>query len=70
MLGQREQLAGNEEMMRRDWLLFALWLTRAGISTDRIALHDGCGLSRLDLVTPEATVQLLLSLRNGFESDI
>ena len=39
-----------------------LWLTRAGIPTDRIALHDGSGLSRLNLVTPESTVLLLLSL--------
>jgi D-alanyl-D-alanine carboxypeptidase/D-alanyl-D-alanine-endopeptidase (penicillin-binding protein 4) len=42
--------------------LIRLWLTRAGISTEHIALHDGSGLSRLDLVTPEATVGLLLSL--------
>jgi len=39
-----------------------LWLTRAGIPTDRIALHDGSGLSRLNLVTSESTVLLLLSL--------
>jgi D-alanyl-D-alanine carboxypeptidase/D-alanyl-D-alanine-endopeptidase (penicillin-binding protein 4) len=39
-----------------------MWLTRAGISTEQIALHDGSGLSRLDLVTPESTARLLLSL--------
>jgi D-alanyl-D-alanine carboxypeptidase/D-alanyl-D-alanine-endopeptidase (penicillin-binding protein 4) len=39
-----------------------LWLSRAGIATNRLALHDGSGLSRLDLVTPETSVQLLLSL--------
>jgi D-alanyl-D-alanine carboxypeptidase/D-alanyl-D-alanine-endopeptidase (penicillin-binding protein 4) len=39
-----------------------VWLARAGISTNRIALHDGSGLSRLDLVTPESSARLLLSL--------
>lgn len=39
-----------------------VWLARAGIPTSRIALHDGSGLSRLDLVTPESSVRLLLSL--------
>src|SRR6476660_3306278 len=37
-----------------------LWLTRAGISTTQLALHDGSGLSRLDLVTPETSARLLL----------
>jgi D-alanyl-D-alanine carboxypeptidase/D-alanyl-D-alanine-endopeptidase (penicillin-binding protein 4) len=39
-----------------------LWLGRAGIATSRLALHDGSGLSRLDLVTPESSARLLLSL--------
>jgi len=39
-----------------------LWLERNGVSTDRIALHDGSGLSRLNLVTPESTLGLLLAL--------
>ena len=39
-----------------------VWLARAGISTTRLALHDGSGLSRLDLVTPETTARLLLAL--------
>lgn len=39
-----------------------VWLARAGIPTSRIALHDGSGLSRLDLVTPESSARLLLSL--------
>ncbi|HEY0078384.1 MAG TPA: D-alanyl-D-alanine carboxypeptidase/D-alanyl-D-alanine-endopeptidase [Pyrinomonadaceae bacterium] len=37
-----------------------LWLgERAGVETDRLALHDGSGLSRLNLVTPQATTSLL-----------
>ena len=39
-----------------------VWLARAGIATDRLALHDGSGLSRLDLVTPETSARLLVSL--------
>ena len=39
-----------------------VWLAHAGIATSRIALHDGSGLSRLDLVTPESSARLLLSL--------
>jgi D-alanyl-D-alanine carboxypeptidase/D-alanyl-D-alanine-endopeptidase (penicillin-binding protein 4) len=39
-----------------------IWLSRAGIETDRLALHDGSGLSRLDLVTPNTSAHLLLAL--------
>jgi D-alanyl-D-alanine carboxypeptidase/D-alanyl-D-alanine-endopeptidase (penicillin-binding protein 4) len=38
-----------------------LWLERAGITATHLALHDGSGLSRLNLVTPEATSRLLLA---------
>lgn len=36
-----------------------LWLSRAGIKTTELAIHDGSGLSRMNLVTPEATARLL-----------
>ena len=39
--------------------LIKLWLTRQGVSTDETALHDGSGLSRLNLVTPASSTQLL-----------
>ncbi len=39
-----------------------LWLSRAGISTSSMAFHDGSGLSRLNLVTPESISRLLVSL--------
>jgi D-alanyl-D-alanine carboxypeptidase/D-alanyl-D-alanine-endopeptidase (penicillin-binding protein 4) len=39
-----------------------VWLGRAGIATSGLALHDGSGLSRLDLVTPESAARLLLAL--------
>jgi D-alanyl-D-alanine carboxypeptidase/D-alanyl-D-alanine-endopeptidase (penicillin-binding protein 4) len=38
------------------------WLEKHDIATDAFALHDGSGLSRLDLVTPEATARLLAAI--------
>jgi D-alanyl-D-alanine carboxypeptidase/D-alanyl-D-alanine-endopeptidase (penicillin-binding protein 4) len=37
-------------------------MDRSGIPTGGLALHDGSGLSRLNLVTPEATVRLLIAM--------
>lgn len=42
--------------------LVRLWLARAGISTTALAIHDGSGLSRLNLVTPESTARLLIAV--------
>ena len=39
-----------------------LWLARSGIPIGHIVFHDGSGLSRLDLVTPESSARLLMSL--------
>jgi D-alanyl-D-alanine carboxypeptidase/D-alanyl-D-alanine-endopeptidase (penicillin-binding protein 4) len=39
-----------------------LWLQQAGIRTETLTLRDGSGLSRLDLVTPEATTRLLVAM--------
>jgi len=39
-----------------------LWLSRSGVNTERLALHDGSGLSRLNLVTPESATALLQAL--------
>lgn len=38
------------------------WLTSHGASTSAVAIHDGSGLSRLDLVTPESAVRLLMAI--------
>jgi len=38
------------------------WLDRNGIPDGGLALRDGSGLSRLDLVTPEATARLLVAI--------
>jgi D-alanyl-D-alanine carboxypeptidase/D-alanyl-D-alanine-endopeptidase (penicillin-binding protein 4) len=43
--------------------LILLWLARAGVNTNGLAIHDGSGLSRLDLVTPEATAGLLAAIK-------
>jgi D-alanyl-D-alanine carboxypeptidase/D-alanyl-D-alanine-endopeptidase (penicillin-binding protein 4) len=42
--------------------LIRLWMSRAGISTEGLAFHDGSGLSRLNLVTPESISRLLVAL--------
>jgi len=39
-----------------------LWLERNGIAVDGLEIRDGSGLSRLDLVTPEATARLLAAI--------
>ncbi len=36
-----------------------VWLSRSRIKSNELAIHDGSGLSRLNLVTPEATARLL-----------
>ncbi|HMG76151.1 MAG TPA: D-alanyl-D-alanine carboxypeptidase/D-alanyl-D-alanine-endopeptidase [Pyrinomonadaceae bacterium] len=38
------------------------WLDHNGVGTDDLAIRDGSGLSRLDLVTPEATASLLAAV--------
>ena len=49
--------------------LIKVWLERNGIPTNGTALHDGSGLSRLNLVTPEGTAQILTVLsRSGNQS--
>lgn len=38
------------------------WLDSKGIGTNGLAIRDGSGLSRLDLITPETTARLLLAM--------
>ncbi len=47
-----------------------LWLGRAGVSTTGLAIHDGSGLSRLNLVTPESTARLLIAVSKTASGEI
>jgi serine-type D-Ala-D-Ala carboxypeptidase/endopeptidase (penicillin-binding protein 4) len=38
------------------------WLIDHGVAVRDLAIHDGSGLSRLDLITPESAVQLLMAM--------
>ena len=53
---QRMRMRGDDEAGAA---VLRMWIGRAGISTAGLSLHDGSGLSRLDLVTPEVTARLL-----------
>ena len=56
---QRMRIRGDDEAGAA---VLRMWIERAGISTAGLSLHDGSGLSRLDLVTPEATARLLAAI--------
>ena len=38
------------------------WLSEHGVAVRDLAIHDGSGLSRLDLVTPESAARLLMAM--------
>jgi D-alanyl-D-alanine carboxypeptidase/D-alanyl-D-alanine-endopeptidase (penicillin-binding protein 4) len=38
------------------------WLVQSGIPSEALAIRDGSGLSRLDLVTPQTTARLLVAI--------
>lgn len=42
--------------------VMGLWLKRSQIFSDDLALHDGSGLSRLNLVTPQSISRFLVSI--------
>ena len=46
------------------------WLEHHELPTESLSLHDGSGLSRLDLVTPEATARLLASISQTPVADL
>jgi D-alanyl-D-alanine carboxypeptidase/D-alanyl-D-alanine-endopeptidase (penicillin-binding protein 4) len=50
--------------------LVRLWLSRQGIKTSGLAIHDGSGLSRLNLVTPQATALLLAAMRKTNSGEV
>ena len=46
------------------------FLSRAGVKKGDVLLEEGSGLSRRDVITPEATVALLVHMRNSRWSDV
>ena len=50
------------ELILRTIAVVKSWLDHADIRTRGLAIRDGSGLSRLDLVTPESTAQLLTAI--------
>jgi PBP4 family serine-type D-alanyl-D-alanine carboxypeptidase len=45
--------------------IIKLWLNRSKVGTEGLALHDGSGLSRLNLVTPRSITLLLVTLHRS-----
>jgi D-alanyl-D-alanine carboxypeptidase/D-alanyl-D-alanine-endopeptidase (penicillin-binding protein 4) len=64
---KRMQMRGDDEA---GLAVVLMWLNRAGIRTDDLALHDGSGLSRLDLVTPESSARLLAAIARTPAGDV
>ena len=65
---KRMRLRGDDQAgaaVMRKWLQETI-----GVQTDSLALHDGSGLSRLDLITPEATGRLLAAMTKSPASQI
>jgi len=46
------------------------WLNSRGVSASSLAIHDGSGLSRLNLVTPESAARLLASMAKFSSADV
>ncbi|MFN2498202.1 MAG: D-alanyl-D-alanine carboxypeptidase/D-alanyl-D-alanine-endopeptidase [Pyrinomonadaceae bacterium] len=64
---ERREMAGGPEPPGRErgddeagLAVVRVWLSRNAVPSTHIALHDGSGLSRLDLVTPESSARLLV----------
>ena len=55
----RMRIRGDDEA---GLAVIRLWLERAGIRPVGLSLHDGSGLSRLNIVTPEATARLMAAI--------
>jgi len=59
------RVAGNDGSVQAGLEQLKTFLTDAGVVADGYTLHDGSGLSRGNLVTPQAVVQLLRYMYTG-----
>jgi D-alanyl-D-alanine carboxypeptidase/D-alanyl-D-alanine-endopeptidase (penicillin-binding protein 4) len=55
----RKKIQGDDE---KGVALINSWLKNHNVPADTLAIRDGSGLSRLDLVTPESTARLLVAI--------
>jgi len=62
MLSEGTQIGRELGDDERGVQLITLWLARQNINTTGLSIHDGSGLSRLNLVSPRVTSQLLAAM--------
>lgn len=55
---------------KRGLAVMRMWLQQKGIAADKLILHDGSGLSQLDLITPAATTRLLTVMAQSPNAEI
>ena len=74
---ERSEMAAMPEAVGRErgddeagLTVMRVWLNRQGIATERLALHDGSGLSRLDLVTPQSSARLLIAMSKTASAEV
>ncbi|MFN2576194.1 MAG: D-alanyl-D-alanine carboxypeptidase/D-alanyl-D-alanine-endopeptidase [Pyrinomonadaceae bacterium] len=64
---RKNRVRGDDEA---GTVLVRTWLESKGIDTRPLAIRDGSGLSRLDLVTPESTARLLAAIANTGSANV
>ena len=64
---RRNRLRGDDEA---GIAVLESWLNAHGIPAKALAFHDGSGLSRLDLVTPESAARLLMVISKSASASV